>query len=181
MVFLSCQANVRTVHQLLPSTSFPIQYWRVSLTFGAIQGGTVPQESDQLLYLCPCNRQVKEIRWVLICLTYLSLARFQASTTVQTKSLQVWVAMHHKLVVVYERFEMAYQGAHLTTQALLHTWDQLIGCSKTLFSSYWHTFQNNPEQWRTHLSLTQEGGCLQVSFWHRGHNTCIPIHFIFVM
>lgn len=113
MAFLSCQANIRIVHQLLPSTSFPIHYSTVSQTFGVIQGEvvTVPQKSDQLLYLSLCNRQVKRIRWVLTCLTYLILARFQASTTVQTRSWEVWVVMHHILVVVYWRFETAYQGS----------------------------------------------------------------------
>jgi len=112
MVFLGCQANIRTVHQLLPSTSFPIHYSTVSQTLGAIQWEvvTVPQKSDQLLYLNLCNRQVKRIRWVLTCLTYLSLVRFQASTTVQTRSLQVWVVMHHILVAVCWHFKTAYQG-----------------------------------------------------------------------
>lgn len=107
------------------------------------------------------NRQLKKIRWVLTCLTYLSLARFQASTTVQTRSLQVWVVTHHILVVVYRCFEMAYQGPSYNPSTASPL-DQLIGCSKTLFSGYWHTLCNNPEQWRTHLSQSYTGRRLAV-------------------
>lgn len=182
MVFLSCQANVRTVHQLLPSTSFPIHYSTVSLTFGAIQGEvvTVPQESDQLLYLCLCNRQVKNIRWVWTCLTYLSLARFQASTIVQTRSLQVRVAMHHILVAVYRRCETAYQGPcyNPSTASPLGPVDRVFQNIVQHLLTQCATTQNSEEL--TYLSLTQEGGLLswlQVS-WNRGRNICIPIHFI---